>query len=340
MQRRLMIALSAIVVMIGATTGIAAANNTGTSNTGTVDAATQQRMTRLLQRGRAALSSHAAAAQPGYVPLSKGGTTDRVGDAGDPRADITNVNAYYSPDALDLSLRVVQPTNPATDPAWTSNNGIVGPEWGIDTNGDSNPEYVAIFGAGASGHLFADIVPFSSGGVGLQTCKGAKARFEHGSYIVTATPSCVGNAPHIWVGTFMVYFPDFTNPNVGGLDQAPDGRFFGPLAGPPGGYMLGAGDGGVFTYGSVPFHGSLGQLSIRNAVVDIATTSTVSGYVMLGADGGVFTFGRTTFSGSAVGFRSGRYVGIALTPSGKGYWLATSDGNILGFGDAHFYGST
>ncbi len=221
MLRRVGTLVGAFALVASTSVGAAATAAAGTTSP------VRARIERLFDRGRSALQAHATTAPAGAAPLTKAGVNDPVGDAGDTRADITHVGAYYSATALDLSLKVAQPTNPSTDANWRSSTALVGTEWGIDTTGDSNPEYIALFAAGAAGRLVADIVPENAAGLETQVCKGAKARFDHGSYIVTATPSCVGNAAHIWVGAFMIYIPDL-NGNSGGIDTAPDRAFFGP----------------------------------------------------------------------------------------------------------------
>jgi hypothetical protein len=335
-MRRLVVTAFAVCVVAGSALATAAGAQSAPPE--------RVRAQHLVERARAAFAAsagtHAVHDPNGPATLSKGSVTDPRGDAGDSRADITRVSASYNATTVSLSLKVVQPTNPKTDPAWTSDNGAAGAQWGIDTTGDENPEYVAFFEAGANGRLVADIVGNNDDFTAGQVCKGAAPRYTRGTYIVTAPASCLGSAPNIWVAAFMVYIPDFDG-DVGGIDLAPDDSFFGPLAGPPGGYLMAAADGGVFTYGRVKFSGSLGQLSLTTPIVDVAATVDLKGYVMLGGDGGVFTFGKSRFGGSAAGLHpDGRFVAIASTPDGGGYWVATSEGAVLSLGNARFFGST
>ncbi|HEX4904997.1 MAG TPA: S8 family serine peptidase [Acidimicrobiales bacterium] len=105
-----------------------------------------------------------------------------------------------------------------------------------------------------------------------------------------------------------------------------------------GGLVLAESDGGVLTYGSASFHGSLGGVTLAAPIVGLAATP--GGYLLAGADGGVFTFGAAPFLGSAGGRGlRGSVVGIAATPSGAGYWLVGADGGVFAFGDAPFLGS-
>jgi len=105
------------------------------------------------------------------------------------------------------------------------------------------------------------------------------------------------------------------------------------------GHWLATRDGGVFTFGSAGFHGSLGDRALTAPVTGIASTRSGTGYWLVASDGGVFAFGNARFYGSLAGERlHGRVVGIAPTRSGRGYWLATSDGGVFTFGDAKYRG--
>jgi hypothetical protein len=106
-------------------------------------------------------------------------------------------------------------------------------------------------------------------------------------------------------------------------------------------WVLGA-DGGVFSYGTAKFQGSLPGLGIRNRAVTMAATPSGNGYWLLGGDGGIFSFGDAGFFGSVPGLRlPGNVTAIDLqpTPSGNGYWILGADGGIFSFGDAAFAGS-
>ena len=107
------------------------------------------------------------------------------------------------------------------------------------------------------------------------------------------------------------------------------------------GYAMAASDGGVFTFGTVPFLGSLGALRLNQPIVAIEHTPSGRGYWLVGADGGVFAFGDARFFGSTGGIHLARpIVGMRTTSTGNGYWLVASDGGVFAFGDARFFGST
>ncbi len=107
------------------------------------------------------------------------------------------------------------------------------------------------------------------------------------------------------------------------------------------GYWLVASDGGIFSFGGVPFYGSTGSLHLNAPIVSMASTPDGGGYWLVAADGGIFSFGDAHFYGSTGSLHlNAPIVGMASTPDGRGYWLVASDGGIFSFGDAFFYGST
>ncbi len=111
------------------------------------------------------------------------------------------------------------------------------------------------------------------------------------------------------------------------------------------GYWEVAADGGVFSFGSHTFFGSMGGTVLNAPVVGIAPTPVAGsvggkGYWLVASDGGVFSYGDASFYGSAGNIRLNEpVVGIAATPDGRGYWLVASDGGVFSYGDAGFYGS-
>ena len=125
----------------------------------------------------------------------------------------------------------------------------------------------------------------------------------------------------------------------GGTPPPPPSSCNAPAGGPHGYYMAGS-DGGVFTFGNVPYCGSTGNLVLNRPVVGMAATPTGGGYWLVAADGGIFTFGNAGFYGSTGGMHlNSPIVGMAATPNGGGYWLVAADGGIFTFGDAQYQGS-
>jgi hypothetical protein len=74
-----------------------------------------------------------------------------------------------------------------------------------------------------------------------------------------------------------------------------------PPAGHPTGYRLVATDGGIFTFGNLPFCGSTGSITLNKPVVGITSTPDGGGYWMVATDGGIFAFGNAHFHGSMGG---------------------------------------
>ncbi len=106
------------------------------------------------------------------------------------------------------------------------------------------------------------------------------------------------------------------------------------------GYWEVGSDGGIFSFGTAHFYGSMGGAPLNAPIVGIASTSDGEGYWLVSKDGGVFAFGDAHFHGSMGGGPLNQpIVGIASTPDGGGYWLVAKDGGVFAFGDAPFYGS-
>jgi hypothetical protein len=123
------------------------------------------------------------------------------------------------------------------------------------------------------------------------------------------------------------------NEAIVGIAAAPSNRGLG--------YWLVGADGGVFSFGSANFFGSMGGKLLNKPIVGIAATPDGAGYWLVASDGGIFSFGDANFYGSMGGQPLNRpIVGIAATSDGRGYWEVASDGGIFNYGDAGFSGST
>ncbi len=108
----------------------------------------------------------------------------------------------------------------------------------------------------------------------------------------------------------------------------------------PRGYDMVAADGGVFSFGNLPFCGSTGNVALTRPVVGGAVSGDGGGYWLVASDGGIFAFGDARFYGSLGNVRlTAPIVGMAPTPDGNGYWLVAADGGVFTFGDALFHGS-
>jgi hypothetical protein len=117
------------------------------------------------------------------------------------------------------------------------------------------------------------------------------------------------------------------------------------------GYWLVGSDGGIFSFGTAAFHGSMGGTPLQRPVVGITPTSTGNGYWLVASDGGLFSFGDSSYYGSlpGLGFHpagsklpqslNAPIVGMVPTATGQGYFMVASDGGVFAFGDAQFEGS-
>jgi SpoIID/LytB domain protein len=106
------------------------------------------------------------------------------------------------------------------------------------------------------------------------------------------------------------------------------------------GYWMSASDGGVFSFGSAHFYGSMGGKPLDEPVVGMTSTPDGKGYWLVASDGGIFSYGDAHFYGSMGGKPLNEpVVGMTSTPDGKGYWLVASDGGVVTEGDASFEGS-
>ncbi len=139
--------------------------------------------------------------------------------------------------------------------------------------------------------------------------------------------------------TGKTFAADFSSSVPGGTLSnwfAVEGQPSGGIAG----YWLVASDGGIFSFGTAGFDGSMGGRHLDAPMVGMARTTDDGGYWTVASDGGIFSFGDAAFHGSMGGRHlDAPMVGMAPTPDGGGYWTVASDGGIFSFGDAAFHGS-
>ena len=133
---------------------------------------------------------------------------------------------------------------------------------------------------------------------------------------------------------------DFASFGMGGFALSNWFSVGGQPSGGIAGYWLVASDGGIFSYGSAGFAGSMGGRHLDAPMVGMAATTDHNGYWTVASDGGIFSFGDAAFHGSMGGRHlDAPMVGMAPTPDGNGYWTVASDGGIFTFGSAPFAGS-
>ena len=109
-------------------------------------------------------------------------------------------------------------------------------------------------------------------------------------------------------------------------------------------------DGGIFSFGSAQFYGSMGGVALQRPVVGIVAAQGDDGYWLDASDGGVFSFD-TPFYGSIPGLGlnpagsglpnslNAPIVGMVPSSDDGGYFMVGSDGGVFAFGDARFAGS-
>jgi hypothetical protein len=297
---------------------------------------------------------------------ANGGTTSV---ANEPRADVVSASATYQAGAIVLSLRTAQPVSPTGDPSW--GQSVV--TWFLDTTGDRKFDFSVEWGADA-GNLYADVYNTGDAPICTGQGQGGIPSVQDGSYIVSLNPKCIGTPGGFnWGGR-----TEFVSGGANIMDRFPDGdgNYWGPIEKPgaptppptqPGGgntpapttppttaprpivaapvaanegfWLLGK-DGGVFSFGTAQFVGSIGHLGGARQIVSMAADPDRTGYWFVGADGGIYAY-KAPFWGAPTNIKLTKpIVGMAATPSGKGYWLVASDGGMFSYGDAGFYGST
>lgn len=118
------------------------------------------------------------------------------------------------------------------------------------------------------------------------------------------------------------------------FEQTFDPSPHGPTSIRKGGYVLGASDGGVFTFGNSHYFGSASQFHLAAPIVATVTTPDGGGYYQVGSDGGIFSFGDAPFFGSAAkAAKSAPIVAMLDSPFNDGYVLLGADGKMYPFGN-------
>ncbi len=207
--------------------------------------------------------------------------------------------------------------------------GVEFREVGANQNG-----HVELFPAQAANGSFTArlVVPSYLGASGSGT---GIVPVRPGSYQVALVPGvrCASTSPPPPL-TFQVTSAAVASSRFMAIAPTPDGK----------GYWLAQAGGGVYSFGSAGFFGSVPGLGIAPAapIVGMAATADGRGYWLVGADGGVYAFGDARYYGSLPGAGvapAAPIVGMAATADGRGYWLVGADGGVYAFGDASFAGS-
>ncbi len=148
-----------------------------------------------------------------------------------------------------------------------------------------------------------------------------------GSYQVALVPGvhCASTSPPPPL-TFQVTSAAVASSRFMAIAPTPDGK----------GYWLAQAGGGVYSFGSAGFFGSLPGLGVTPTapIVGMAATADGRGYWLVGADGGVFAFGDASFAGSAI---SPPGVAVPFAAIGRparaaGYYAEAVTGKVAQFG--------
>lgn len=108
------------------------------------------------------------------------------------------------------------------------------------------------------------------------------------------------------------------------------------------GYWLVGTDGGVFSFGSARFAGSMGAVALNQPVVAMVADPDGAGYWLVAADGGVFAFDAPYVGSVPAALPAGRRLNrpiVGMAPYGNGYLMFAADGGVFNFSDRSFAGS-
>jgi len=198
--------------------------------------------------------------------------------------------------ASTANLAVVTVGPNTTPPAPTIATNGISPASGPTAGGTT----VTITGTNLSG---ATAVDFGTGNPGTIVS-------DTGTKIVVKDPAHTAGAVTVTVTT------------PGGTSNGETFTFTTPPPAPGSGYWEVASDGGVFTFGTAKFHGSMGSTPLNKPVVGMAEDPATGGYWLVAGDGGIFSFtapfygsmGSTPLNAPIVGMAAMRTGGGACQP--------------------------
>lgn len=157
-------------------------------------------------------------ALPGPASAESECVEDAAGDVEDrttntltdrPEADILAACTSHTADTLEITVRVAQPTDPATDPAWADFSSAVGAA--IDVDGDGEEEFDVNFGRFPDGQVRTAVFVHNTS---TQVCT-AGGRFDGTRYLMTIPTTCIGEPAAVSVAAFIFY-----RSSVGGQSSA------------------------------------------------------------------------------------------------------------------------
>ncbi len=140
----------------------------------------------------------AAETQSGVATIVAMSQPDPIGDTAtddttpkptnEPRADIVGADAAYGPSGITFKMQVAQPTDPRTDPEWTSDNTYA--TWVVDTDLGGDPDYEIQYFVDDN-RLMGNVS--RPGENGRKVCDATAAIYGPGGYELTVDPTCLGN---------------------------------------------------------------------------------------------------------------------------------------------------
>jgi len=95
------------------------------------------------------------------------------------------------------------------------------------------------------------------------------------------------------------------------------------------GYEVVGSDGGVFSFGSADFYGSIPSYGAHASTI-VGITTSIEGYYLVGSNGGVYAFGDCQFRGSLASTPLPVPI-VGLIPTGDGYEIINAAGGSIKF---------
>lgn len=147
------------------------------------------------------LSPGPAVAESECVADAAGDVEDRAADATTdlPEADILAICVEHTPDLVQVNVRLAEPTDPETDPAWADFSTAIGVA--LDVDGDDAEEFDVNYGRFPDGVARVAVFDHDSG---EQLCT-SEGRYDGVRYTLTVPRSCIGSPQQVSAAAFIFY---------------------------------------------------------------------------------------------------------------------------------------
>lgn len=119
-----------------------------------------------------------------------------------PKADIKTICGVGNANTISVSLQVVQPTNPSTDPNWMGVTGII---FGLDTNRDGTEDFEAYFT-----YSGAEVRDTNSNSTQCDATK----NYDGTTYSLSFPASCINSPTSFNINGFFAYDSDPADVNA------------------------------------------------------------------------------------------------------------------------------